>query len=295
LPFTGKKHGGAGLNKIFIILLAGVVTLCADAVYTKNKKANKLYEQGTYEEALKTYDDALLEAPGNKQLQMNKGSTLYRMGQFDKAEENYKTAQDIEDPKVRGAILYDLGNTYNMQGDQLAKAGNQQAMDKYKAARDSYIKALDAQPRDKDSKWNLQLTQQKIKQFEQQQKQQQQQKNNQDKNQKQDKQDQKNQNQDQDKDKKDQDKQQQQDKQDKEKKDQDKEKQQQQQQQQEQQNKDNDQNKEKQAPQPQEQKKQEMEKQQALQLLMQYSDDAKDLNKPQKKMKVAGKKTEKDW
>lgn len=284
--FAGKKHGGADLNNtVFIIILAAAVSLSADEVYTKNKKANTLYDAGKYEEALKLYEDALLESPGNKKLQINKGSALYRLGQLDKAEESYKNSQTIEDQKARAAALYNLGNTYNSEGDQLATAQNQQAMEKYKAARDSYIKALDVRPNDKDAKWNLQVTQMKIKQMEQQQKQQQQNDKNQDK---QDK----NKQQNQDQNKKDNKQDQQQQNKEQQNKEQ---KEQQDQQQQQKQDQQQDQNKEKPAPQPQDQKK-EMEKQEALQLLMQYSDDAKDLNKPQKKMKVIGqKKPEKDW
>jgi tetratricopeptide (TPR) repeat protein len=269
---------------VFIIILAAALSLSADAVYTKNKKANTLYDAGNYDEALKLYEDALLESPGNKKLQMNKGSALYRLGQLDKAEESYKNSQTIEDQKARAAALYNLGNTYNSEGDQLAMAQNQQAMEKYKAARDSYIKALDVRPNDKDAKWNLQITQMKIKQMEQQQKQQQQNDKNQDKQDKNKQQNQQNQqNQDQNKKDNKQDQQQQN-------------KEQQNKEQKEQQDQQQDQSKEKPAPQPQEDKKKEMEQKEALQLLMQYSDDAKDLNKPQKKMKVIGqKKPEKDW
>lgn len=290
------------MNNRLILLLC--LCLCAftyaDEAYTKNKKANKLYSQGKYAEALSLYDDALLESPQEKRLAANKGSAQYRLNDFAAAEESYKSALTVQDPKVRADIHYNLGNLYNMQGDQLAQSGDQQAMDKYKAARDSYIKSLDLRQSDRDAKWNLQLTQMKIKQLEQQQKQQQNNKDNQDNKDKQDKQDQKqnqdqNQKQDQNKDKQDkQDKKdQQQQQQDQQKQDEKKDQQQQQQQQSQEQK---DQQQKQQPPQPKEQSKEDMQKEEALRLLMQYSDDDKELNKPQQKIRAVGtKQPEKDW
>lgn len=285
-------------NRIIILLCLSLCALTyADQAYTKNRKANKLYSQGKYAEALTLYDEALLESPQEKRLAANKGSSQYRLNEFDAAEESYKSALAVQDPKVQADIHYNLGNLYNMQGDQLAQSGDQKAMDKYKAARDSYIKSLDLRQSDRDAKWNLQLTQMKIKQLEQQQKQQQDNKDNQDNKDKQNKDDQKqnqdqNQKQDQNKDKQDkQDNKEQQ--QDQQKQDEKKDQQQQQQQSQEQEQKDQ---QEKQQPQPKEQSKEDLQKEEALRLLMQYSDDDKDLNKPQKKIRAVGtKQPEKDW
>jgi len=264
-----------------IILLLIASSVFPDATYNKNKKANRLYEKGKYAEALSLYEEALVEDPDEKKLSMNKGSAQYRLDDFNSAEESYKNALTVEDAVARADLHYNMGNVYNMQGDQMLQTANQQAMEKYKAARDSYIKSLDLRPNDKDAKWNLQLTQMKIKELEKQQQQQQQDKD-------QNKQDQDKQNQDQNQDKKDQ---QQQDKQDQQEKEQEQDKKDQQQQQ----NPEDQQQEQK--PQPKPQKSEEdMEKEEAMRLLQQYADDDKELNKPQKKMKaLMGKKPEKDW
>ena len=273
------------MNKIFLIILFIITSIFADATYNKNKKANKLYEQGKYTEALSLYEEAALEDPNEKKLSINKGSALYRLEDLNGAEESYKNSLSVQDQKARADLLYNMGNIYNMQGDQMAQSGNPQTMEKYKAARDNYIKSLDLKPHDKDAKWNLQLTQMKIKELE---KQQQQKQDNKDQN----KQDQDKQKQDQQQDKKDQQQKEQQDKKDQqenEQKEEEKKDQQQQQNQQDQQ--------QEQKPQPKPQKSEEnMEKEEAMRLLRQYADDDKELNKPQKKMGVLmGKKPEKDW
>jgi tetratricopeptide (TPR) repeat protein len=262
----------------------------ADKVYTQNKKANKLYEQGNYDDALEIYHDALLESPENKKLSMNKGSAYYQLEEYEKAKENYERALSVEDQKAKASLLYNMGNVLNKQGDQLASSGSQEAMEKFKAARDSYIHSLDIDPNDKDAKWNLQLTQMKIKEMEKQQ-QQQQNKDNKDNKDQKDRKDQDKQQQDRNKDKQDQKKDQ---RQDKDKQDKEKEKKQQQQNQQKQEE-EKKQSEEKPAPKP-EKSEEEMKKEEAMRLLMQYADDADELNKPKKKAAVIkGKKSEKDW
>jgi len=258
----------------------------SDELYSKNKNANSLYQSKKYDEALKSYDNLILEYPAEQKLKMNKGSAQYRLGDFDKAEESYGQAKEIKDKKALAALYYNLGNAQFMQGERLGAQNGQQAMEKYKAALENYIKSLDLRPSDRDTKWNVQLAQKKIKQMEQQQQQ-----NNKDNKQNKDnkdqnKQDNKNQ---QNQDKKNQNKQDQ--KQDQNKKDDNK---------QDKQNQQQDQNKkdqEQQKPEPTPQQKQEdMKKDEAKRIIEQFSDDDKELNKKPEKMGVAGqKKVEKDW
>ena len=258
----------------------------ADELYSKNKKANSLYQSKNYDGALKSYDNLILEFPAEQKLKMNKGSSLYRLGDFDKAEEAYGQAKEIKDQKALAALYYNLGNAQFMEGERLGAQNGQQAMEKYKAALENYIKSLDVRPSDRDAKWNVQLAQKKIKQMEQQQKQQNNKdnkpnKDNKDRNQdSQDKKKQDNKKQDQNKDQK-----------NKEDKKQD----QQQQNQQQDQNK-KDQEKQKPEPTPQQQKQEDMKKDEAKRIIEQFSDDDKELNKKPEKIGVAGqKKVEKDW
>ena len=272
---------------VFLTLALAVLyaTASADEVYSKNRKGNDYYKKEKFDDALKEYDDALLVAPADTLLKMNRGSTLYRLGRLIEADSAYSGTLSMADRRKRADAHYNLGNIQFKEGDLLMQNGGQGADEKYKAALQNYIAALDLKPDDKDAKWNIELTQKRIKLQEQQQKNQEKQdknKDNKDKNQDQnkqnqnerDKQEQQKQDKNKDQDKKDENKNQQQD-----------------------QNAQNDkQQQEPPKPQPQE-NKDDMKKKEAERIIMQFADDADSLNKPPKKQGfgLRQRKLEKDW
>ncbi len=300
----------------------------ADEVHRKNRAANRYYEQGEFEKALETYEDALLNAPGEEKLKINKGSALHKLGRLQEAEEAYRAAEGIEDSDAKADLWYNLGTTLFRQGQQMMAGGGQGAIEKLEEARDSYIKALDARPQDEDAKWNLQLTQSALEQLKKQQQQQDQQKQNdknkdknqdknkeqqnnegdnnqddknkQDQNQQNDQQQDNQQNQDEQENQSQKDKKNEQDSDDQEKKDgEDREKEKR-----EEESKGQEQKKageggddqSQQSKSAEEREKEAREKREAARLLEQYSDDHEDLNKPTKRIRVLrGEKPEKDW
>ncbi|MDR2592043.1 MAG: tetratricopeptide repeat protein [Chitinispirillales bacterium] len=147
-----------------IIILAVLSSVFADEVGAKNRKANKLYSKGQYEEALKLYDDALLLEPSSGKLKMNKGSALYRLGELDEAEKSYQDALASQlNKKTTADAHYNLGNIRYKQAEKLESAGDAvSARKKYTGALESYINTLKLRPGDMDAKWNLQLAHQKI-------------------------------------------------------------------------------------------------------------------------------------
>lgn len=276
---------------LLLIVITAVAMTGADEVYSKNRKANKLYKDKKYEDALKLYDDALLVSPSDNALKMNRGSALYRLGDFEKAEEMYSSALSSDDKKKKADAHFNLGNILFSKAQQMEQSGDQGATDKYKAALENYIQSLDLRPEDKDAKWNLQLAHQKVKQMQQQQQQQNQNKDNKDNKDKQD-QDKNNQN-NQSQDKKEQEQQKEnQDKQDKENQDQQNKEDNQDKQDQEQQEQ---QQQKPQQQQQQEADKEEMKKEEAERIIELYADDADSLNKPMKKTGARIPKPEKDW
>jgi len=261
-----------------IIAVAFFSSVNADEAGAKNRKANKLYSKGQYEEALKLYDDALLLDPSNGKLKMNKGSALYRLEELDEAEKSYQDALASQLNKRTAADAhYNLGNIQYRQAEKLESAGDAaSARKKYSGALESYISTLKLRPKDADAKWNLQLARQKIDLMKEQQD------RNQDENKDQDKQqgdqNQQKDNQQGDKD----DKKDQKDKDPQDNKDQSDNN--------DQDNKDQ-QGQDNQQPRPD---KGDQKKEEAERLIEQYADDADTLNKP-KLQRARVRQPEKDW
>jgi tetratricopeptide (TPR) repeat protein len=259
-----------------IVISAVFAPVNADKVGNKNRKANRLYAQEKYEEALKLYDEALEVDPTDGKLKMNRGSTLYRLNEFDEAENSYLDALNSILPKDKNTLAdahYNLGNIRYRQGEQLESEGDAaSARGKYSQALEDYISTLKLRPDDKDAKWNLQLAHQKVQLIEEQQEERQGQDGDEgDDDKKQDdggQGDKKDENQkdeqgsDQDGDGQDQDEQ--------------------------------DQNEQTQEQQPQNQEEQDIKKDEAERLIEQYADDADTLNKP-KFQRGKIRQPEKDW
>lgn len=162
--------------------------ILADALSRKNARGNRLYKENKFDEAAKNYLDAQLESPKSMELAFNLGDANYKLKKYDKAAEYYQKALGTKDPKLEQKTRFNLGNAHFKIGEQEVSQGKQEGFDKMTQAIESYKKALDLDPNDKEAKYNLEYVRRKLKdmskkdqQKEQQQQQKQQQKQEQQK------------------------------------------------------------------------------------------------------------------
>jgi Ca-activated chloride channel family protein len=141
------------------VLAAATASPLAASARSKNEEGNRLYKQKKYDEALKRYTEAQLEAPDAPQLHYNLGNVFFKKGDVEKARDEYRRALASAEPGLDPLSVYNMGNTFFSQ-------------QQYKDAVSSYQRALKLNPTDADAKRNLELALLKMKQ--QQQKQQQQ-------------------------------------------------------------------------------------------------------------------------
>lgn len=129
--------------------------------------ANKLYEEGKYQEAYKEYSDLLKTYPNNEYLLYNLGNTQFQMKNYAEARNSYIRSFNFTDTLSLSELNYNIGNTYLFES-------------KVDTAISYYKRALELNDKDKDAKWNLELAQAILK--EKSKKEQQQQENNDKKN-----------------------------------------------------------------------------------------------------------------
>ena len=293
------------MSKLLLVALLLVLPVVsnADALWSYTKEGKKALKNEEYEKAYDIFSDALALDPENSAAQYNKALALTHLGRGDEAQ---KILQELtfEDPIRQSEVAYTQANILEQVGDAaLQKQDGATAKKAYHGALQKNAESFSLNPKNGDARYNLETIAQKIAQLppEEENKDKQDQDKNDDKNddnkdkkqdqnkdQNKDKQDPNDQNKSdekQDQDKKD-DPQENQDQQDQDKNEeedqQNKEDQDQQDEQEQEQKKGDEEKEDDAAPQEQsaEEQRAEQEQQNALQQIMQYADDAKDLNKP---------------
>jgi tetratricopeptide (TPR) repeat protein len=177
---------------IFQVLIAMVMGLAgraaAEGLSGKNARANKLFEKGQHEEALKTYRDAQIEDPESPALHYNIGTTLYRKKAYQEAVQELEKALTSKDPLLQQRAYYNIGNCQYRAGEELVAQGKQEGVETMRQAIEAYKKALELKSDDMDAKFNVEFVQNRLKELAQNSPQNQQQQQNKQDQQKQDQQ-----------------------------------------------------------------------------------------------------------
>ncbi len=112
-----------------------------------NEKANTEYKNKKYQTALDLYQKAKVNHPDDPMINYNLGTALYKTNDYRQAEADLlKTIEKTTDNALKAQAYYNLGNTQYRTGN-------------FEKAIESYQKALDLNPQDVDSKYNLEFLQ----------------------------------------------------------------------------------------------------------------------------------------
>lgn len=157
---------------IIVILLLGFFAM-GQKENTLIRKGNSKYEEGNFKEAEKDYRKALEMNSQNQKAQFNLGTAVYKNNNFEEAAKLYGTMADRpSDPAIQAKVYHNLGNSLLQAKD-------------YEKSILAYKNALKNDPKNKDTKYNLEYAKMMLKKQQNQQNQQ-----NKDKEDKKDKQDQ---------------------------------------------------------------------------------------------------------
>jgi Ca-activated chloride channel family protein len=174
-------RGRVGAGAAAVALSVSCLGLSYSAA-RKGVRGDEAYRRGDYEEALKSYSEALAEAPEEPRLFFNIGDVLYRRGSHPEAAKLFQRAAASGDSQLRAKSWYNAGNANYRVAAKGAEgkppaggAGGGFDAAALKEASACYVRALGYDPGDRDSKYNLELVQRLLKEQEQQQDQQQEQ------------------------------------------------------------------------------------------------------------------------
>lgn len=136
---------------ILSLFLIGWIDSWSQAI----KRGNAHYKAETYDAALEAYQSAAESRPEDAISHYNLGATLYQKKEFEKAADEFRQSLNAADPIHRAQGYYNLGNAQAQLND-------------IEGAIRSYKSALRLNPRDLDTKHNLELALEKLEQNSQQ-------------------------------------------------------------------------------------------------------------------------------
>ena len=145
---------------VFHLLLVLVIVQAAfaDSARVSTSQGNKLYKQGNFNEAINSYDQALLETPGALEPKFNQANSYYRLDDLGKAMDLYRqVAAESKDMKHVARAKYNLGNSYFQQGSKQKDSNLQKAIDDLKTAIGSWRGVLDIEPENKKAARNIEV------------------------------------------------------------------------------------------------------------------------------------------
>jgi len=141
-----------------LLVLIITQTALADSARDSTSEGNKLYKQGNFNEAINSYDQALLDAPGALEPKFNQANSYYKLDDLSKALDLYRqVAAESKNMKLVAKAKYNLGNSYFQQGSKQKDSNLQKAIDDLKTAIGSWRSVLDIEPENKKAAKNIEV------------------------------------------------------------------------------------------------------------------------------------------
>lgn len=164
---------------IFFFGLAGVLEAASPA--KDIKQGNSLFNKKEYDKALKRYQQALTKKQESDIVNFDAGTGFYKTGDYENAVGHLQKALLSDDPKLRQAAYYNLGNAFFKSGMSRENADLNQAVSSLKQALSGYDNALKFNDKDQDARYNQEIAKKELERLKQkqQQRQNQQKQNNQ--------------------------------------------------------------------------------------------------------------------
>ena len=148
----------------FLLFLFMSQAVYAGPARVSTDQGNKLYEQEKFDEAIKQYDQALIDSPHVLEPKFNKANSYYRLDDLDKAINLYRqVAAESKDMKLVTSAKYNLGNCRFQQGSKQRDSNLQKAIDGMKAAIEHWRSALDIEPQNQKAAKNIEVARLTIK------------------------------------------------------------------------------------------------------------------------------------
>jgi hypothetical protein len=133
-------------------------TARAQSVRSFVQQGNSLYTEGSFNEAIDRYDQALLEKPDALEPKFNKANSYYRLDDLAAAIELYReVASESKDMKLVARARYNLGNCYFQQGLKQRDSNLEKALEALRNSIGHWRQVLDIEPENERAGRNIEV------------------------------------------------------------------------------------------------------------------------------------------
>jgi len=140
-----------------ITLMITGVTL-ASSVKDLVHQGNKFYDKGNFSDALKEYDQVLIDQPQALEPKFNKANCYFQLDDLAKAIDLYnEVAADSKDMELVAKAKYNLGNCYFQRGSKQKDSNLQKALEDLQAGIVYWRSALEINPENEKAAKNIEV------------------------------------------------------------------------------------------------------------------------------------------
>lgn len=139
-----------------VLITAQIVS--AGSVYNTVRQANKLYDNGHFNEAIKEYDQALIDQPQMLEPKFNKADCYFQLDDLTEAINLYnEVAAGSKDMKLAAKAKYNLGNSYFQRGSKQKDSNLQKALEDLQTSIVCWRSAMEINPENKNAAKNIEV------------------------------------------------------------------------------------------------------------------------------------------
>ena len=164
-PSLGGRGRGRGKRAVLLtvfICWAGLAYAKDDAA-SLTAKANRLYKEGKYDQALGLYNRALISRPDSALLNFNIGAANYKKGDFENALKSFEKAALSEDKLLESKANYNSGNSQYKSAKLKENIDLEAAVNLMRQSLEHYKRAMELNNKDEDAKINHDLAEKELK------------------------------------------------------------------------------------------------------------------------------------
>ncbi len=149
-----------------LLILCAPVSFAAPNAKKAVKEGNLLYNKAKYEDALKSYEDALMAKPDSDVVNFDIGTALYKTGGYEAAITHFEKALTTDDKLLEEKAGYNAGNAKYKFGISKEEKDLPKAVDLLKQSLRHYENALKIDSKDEDAKYNYEFVKKELERLE---------------------------------------------------------------------------------------------------------------------------------